>query len=231
MIWHTTVYILFSHVKKAVDLIILFGKRALVAAHRPLRINARVRYIPRNAFLHFSISTHVNWSTVTSSRRISDWPVITQLSYSIMGLHARIRGKTYRMRWLRGPIDPLNFGICMGMVAQNTVVQVPTLFFTQFSRVHWTWPLWVICAPAFTHKIGNAAHSGVSEVLFFTKFYIWKKQRLKKWTSGRPLCETIPTLRQFKMADNRNYNFSMWPDNVLTILYCFLAAIPSLKVS
>ncbi len=28
----------------------------------------------------------------------------------------------------------------------------------------WTWPPWVTCAPAFNHKIGNAAHSGVSEV-------------------------------------------------------------------
>ncbi len=30
---------------------------------------------------------------------------------------------------------------------------------------------------------------------------------------------------------NRNYNFSMWPDNVPTILCYFLAAFPSLKVS
>ncbi len=49
----------------------------------------------------------------------------------------------------------------------------------------------MICAPALNHKIGNAAHSGVSEVLFFTKSYKWKKQRWKKWTIGRLLLETM----------------------------------------
>ncbi len=57
-------------------------------------------------------------------------------------------------------------------------------------------------------KIGNAAHSGVSEVRFFTKSYKWKKQRWKNWTTGRLLCETMcfwrsPTVRQFKRADRR----------------------------
>ncbi len=31
--------------------------------------------------------------------------------------------------------------------------------------------------------------------------------------------------------NNRNYNLSMWPDNVPTILCYFFAAIPLLKVS
>ncbi len=30
--------------------------------------------------------------------------------------------------------------------------------------------------------------------------------------------------------NHRNYNLSMWPDNILTILCYFFAAIPSLKV-
>ncbi len=60
-----------------------------------------------------------------------------------------------------------------------------------FSRGLWTWPPWVICAPAFNHKVGNAAHSGVSKVLFFTKSYKWKTQRWKKWITGRLLLETM----------------------------------------
>ncbi len=72
-----------------------------------------------------------------------------------------------------------------------------------FSRGLWTWPPWVICAPAFNHKIGNAAHSGVSEDLFFTKSYKWKKRRWEKLTTGRLLLEIMcfwrpPMVRQFQ---------------------------------
>ncbi len=86
------------------------------------------------------------------------------------------------------------------------------------ARGLWTWPPRVICSPAFNHKIGNAAHSGVSEVLLFTKSYKWKKQRWTKWTSGRLLLETMrfwwsPTVRQFKMAARR-----MWAQKKLTLL-------------
>ncbi len=64
------------------------------------------------------------------------------------------------------------------------------------------------CAPAFNYKIGNAAHSGVSEVLFVAKSYNWKKQRWEKWATGRQLLETMcfwrcPTVGQFKMAERR----------------------------
>ncbi len=80
--------------------------------------------------------------------------------------------------------------------------------YTFFSRGLWTWPPWVICASAFNHKIGNAAHSGVSEVLLFTKSYKWKKKQCNKWTTGRLLLESMrfwwfPTVRQFKMAARR----------------------------
>ncbi len=89
---------------------------------------------------------------------------------------------------------------------------------SDFSRGLWTWPSWVIGAPAFDHKIGNAAHSGVSEVLLFTKSYKWKKQRWTKWTLGRLLLETMrfwrsPTVRQFKMADRR-----MWAEQKSKLL-------------
>ncbi len=58
------------------------------------------------------------------------------------------------------------------------------------------------------HKIGNAAHSGASEVVFFTKSYKWKKQRWKKWKTWLLLRETMwfwrsPTVRQFKMTDRQ----------------------------
>ncbi len=87
------------------------------------------------------------------------------------------------------------------------------------SRGLWTCPPWVICASAFNHKIWNAAHSGVSEVLLFTKSYKWKKQRWKKWTTGRLLLETVrflwsPTVRQFKMAARR-----MWAQKKLKLLH------------
>ncbi len=92
------------------------------------------------------------------------------------------------------------------------------MIFYHIDRGLWTWPPWVICAPAFNHKIGNAAHSGVSEVLLFTKSYMWKKQRWKKWKTGRLLLETMrfwraPTVRQFKMGARR-----MWTQQKLKIL-------------
>ncbi len=86
------------------------------------------------------------------------------------------------------------------------------------SRGPWTWPPWVIFAPAFNHKIGNAAHSRVSEVLRFTTSYKWKKQRRKKWTARRLLLETMRfwrsrTMRRFKMAARR-----MWAQQKLKLL-------------
>ncbi len=76
------------------------------------------------------------------------------------------------------------------------------------SRGLWTWTPWVIYASALNHKIGNAAHSGASEVLFYTKSYKWKKQRWKKWTTWILLRETMwfwrsPTVRLFRMADRQ----------------------------
>ncbi len=100
---------------------------------------------------------------------------------------------------------------------------------------------WVICAPAFDHQIGNAAHFGVSESLVFTKSYKWKKQRWGKWkTEGysarQGAFEDLQRCANSRwLTDgfdhNRIYNFSMWPDNVLTILCCFLASVSSRKVS
>ncbi len=49
----------------------------------------------------------------------------------------------------------------------------------------WTLPFWVICTPAFDHKIGNGAVCGSSVALFFTKHHNWTKQRRKKWTTER----------------------------------------------
>ncbi len=93
------------------------------------------------------------------------------------------------------------------------------IFTYDFSRGLWTWPPWVICAPALNHKIGNAAHSGVSEVLFFAKSYKWKKQQWKEWTTGRLLLETMrfwwsPTVREFKMAARR-----MWSQKKSKLLH------------
>ncbi len=77
---------------------------------------------------------------------------------------------------------------------------------------------------------------GVSEVVFFTKFHTWKKQRMKIWTTGRLLRETMCfediKRRTISRSDhNRDNNSSMWPDNVRTILCYFLAALKTLKIS
>ncbi len=95
----------------------------------------------------------------------------------------------------------------MGVLLHNYLLarHLPAIshFHSLLSRGLWTWSPWVICSPAFNHKIGNAAHSGVSEVLFFTKSYKWNKRRWEKWTTGRLLLEIMcfwrpPTVRQFQ---------------------------------
>ncbi len=85
------------------------------------------------------------------------------------------------------------------------------------------------------------AHFGVSEVLYFTKSHKWTKQRRKKWTTGILLRKTMcfEDLQRCgnsrRLTDgsvhNRNNNFPMWPDKILTILCYFLAAIHSVKVT
>ncbi len=105
-----------------------------------------------------------------------------------------------------------------------------------FSRGLWTWPPWVICASAFNHKIGNAAHSGVSGVLFFTKPYKWNKQRWKNGHLERNSARQCDFEDLQRCANsrwltdgsdhNRNYDLSMWLDNDLSILCYFLATFP-----
>ncbi len=122
-----------------------------------------------------------------------------------------------------------SFIVTQDRMGQNGLEVVEwTSWCDTFSRGLWTWQSWVIYAPAFNHKIGNAAHCGVSEVLLFTTSYKWKKQQWKKWTllmisNGAPI--------QDGCEHNRNLNFSVWPDNGLAIPCYFLAAFPSLKVS
>ncbi len=48
----------------------------------------------------------------------------------------------------------------------------------------WTWPQWVICAPAFNHKLGNAVYSGVSEIFFPTNFRSFAD--LQRCANSRP---------------------------------------------
>ncbi len=73
----------------------------------------------------------------------------------------------------------------------------------------WTWPPWVIFAPAFYHKIGLLEG-------YFTEKCI--SGDLQRWTNSRWLTDGSD--------HNRNNNATIWP----TIFYDFLAAIPMLKV-
>ncbi len=93
------------------------------------------------------------------------------------------------------------------------------------------------CAPAFDYKIGNAANSVVSEVMVFTKSYNGERNGRPEGYSARQCAfEDLQRCADSRwltdgLDHNTAYNFSMWPDNVLTILYYLLAAIPSLKNS
>ncbi len=57
-----------------------------------------------------------------------------------------------------------------------SVAQWPKFMLRLFVRAAFELPPSVIFALAFNHVIGDAAHSGVSEVLFFMMSYKWKKQ-------------------------------------------------------
>ncbi len=108
-----------------------------------------------------------------------------------------------------------------------------------FSCGLWTLPPLEIFASEFSRIIRNAAHSGV--YYFFSRNRTsgmnnasWNGQPegycsrqcvfedLQRWTTSRRLTDGSDY--------NRNNNSSMWPDNVLTVLCYFLAAISMLKV-
>ncbi len=78
-----------------------------------------------------------------------------------------------------------------------------------FSRSLWSWPPWVICASAFYHNKGNAAHSEVSEVFFHEALQV----------------------EETTVKEMDNWKATPRDDNDLSILRYFLAVIPSLKVS
>ncbi len=109
-------------------------------------------------------------------------------------------------------------------IKEKKLINSPGLQSGKHTRDLWTWPPWVICAPAFNHKIKNAAHSGVSEVLFVTN-----SRKRKKWTTWRLLCEVMRFWRSPTISDgsdhNRNNTSSMWPYIVLTVFCHFLAVI------
>ncbi len=91
---------------------------------------------------------------------------------------SQFRWNTRHTSWA---IDPLM--LYLNSSNKHLPVTHPGQSSTQPWNGLWTWPPWLICAPAFNHKIRNAAHSGVSEVVSFTKSYKWKKQRWKNWTT------------------------------------------------
>ncbi len=71
-----------------------------------------------------------------------------------------------------------------------------------------TWPPWVIWAPAFNHKTGNAAHSGVSEVLFFTNLTSGRNNGernglLEGYSARQCAFEDLQPCTNFKIADRR----------------------------
>ncbi len=66
------------------------------------------------------------------------------------------------------------------MIGNNHAKDLISLFETLKDAIESSWV-----------KNGNAAHSGVSEALFFTKPHKWKKQRWMKWINEGRLRETV----------------------------------------
>ncbi len=56
--------------------------------------------------------------------------------------------------------------------------------------------------PAFNHKIGNAAHSRVSEVLCFTKPHKWKKLTTGRLPHEKMHFSRSLMVHQFTVAEN-----------------------------
>ncbi len=92
------------------------------------------------------------------------------------------------------------------------------LFYLFFSYFCWLWPLWVICAPAFNHKIWNSAHSGGLGFFCFPKSHKWEKRQWNKWTAGRLIQRLMyfgrsSTVDRFKMIQQR-----IWQQQKLCVL-------------
>ncbi len=77
-------------------------------------------------------------------------------------------------------------------------------------------------APAFNHKLGNAAHSGASEVLNFTKSH---KSRNN---SGKGISGDLQRCTNSRLANYNRKMSSAWPDDVLSVL-CSLTQLPCWK--
>ncbi len=84
----------------------------------------------------------------------------------------------------------------------------PTAAIWSFLRGLWTWPPWVICGPAFNHKLKKfCIYRGFSEILFLKKPHKrteeirigqWKDYFMEHCGSGTPR-----PANKFKMADQR----------------------------
>ncbi len=68
----------------------------------------------------------------------------------------------------------------------------------------------MICAPTFDHKIGNAAHSGVSEV--FVPYEIPQVEEMDNRKATPRDNVFLKISRWLTTGSNHNRNFSMWTD-------------------
>ncbi len=76
-------------------------------------------------------------------------------------------------------------------------------------------------------KNGNAAHSGVSKVLFFTKPHKWTKHRRKKWINQGFLRETVigPFWPIKIQGDNTCQIWSLWALNFVDSKWCDISSV------
>ncbi len=79
------------------------------------------------------------------------------------------------------------------------------------------------CTLAFNHKIGNAALSGVSEALCFTKSHKWEKWTTRGLLHGKMYFWKYPTVRLFKMANGQIRNKRSKNSSMRLTMFCLFS--------
>ncbi len=122
------------------------------------------------------------------------------------------------------------FGHFVPSRSVNTYMELDISKLNNFSRGLWTWPPWVICAPAFNYKIRGFWSFVLHEILQVEETTVKEMDNWKVTPRDNVLLKisnSAPISRWLTDGSDQsiNYNFSMWPWQCY-----FLAAIPLLKV-
>ncbi len=86
-----------------------------------------------------------------------------------------------------------------------------------FWRDFWTWPSWVICAPAFNHKLKKICiYRGFFEIVFFKKPHKrTEKIRIGQWKGYYMVHSGSGTLQTENKIQNGRPTDEIWPNNFL----------------